>query len=65
MRDIRIELTPQELDFVGTVLSNVSFGTVANANMTHLLAKLREQANSPKLNGSQPIDPEEVLSTPN
>jgi hypothetical protein len=56
MRDIRIELTPQELDFVGTVLSNVTFGTVANAKMTHLLEKLREQANSPLLNGIVPAE---------
>lgn len=65
MRDIKIVLAPLELDFIGTVLSNVSFGTVANANMTHLLAKLREQANSPLLNGTGPVDPEEVLHTPN
>lgn len=63
MRDIRIELTPLELDFIGTVLSNVSFGTVANANMTHLLAKLREQANGPKNIGN--TDAEEVLHSPN
>lgn len=48
MEEINIKLHPAELDFIGTVLSNVSYGSVANANMTHLLAKLRQQANSQK-----------------
>jgi hypothetical protein len=49
VNEIHLRLTALELDFIGTVLSNVSFGSVANANMTHLLGKLREQANGKHL----------------
>jgi hypothetical protein len=62
VRDINLRLSPVELDFIGTILSNVSFGTVANANMTHLLAKLREQANSPVLNGTTDNDTSELAA---
>lgn len=56
VNEIVLHLTAPELDFIGTVLSNVSFGSVANANMTHLLTKLRQQANSPPINGTTPVE---------
>lgn len=49
---IQIELTATELDFIGTLLMNQQYGTVARANMLHLLGKLQQQANAPKQNGS-------------
>ena len=47
--NIPLHLTPPELDFIANVLAQIPYGTVARANMLHLLGKLTQQAQSAQM----------------